>query len=76
MTWSREEEGEGRVDILTVYGGRQQKHIQDSDKHYSLSGDNSLYIPSVSVSDAGRYLCNNEPAVNLVVIPSGNIKPY
>lgn len=76
MTWSREKKGEGKVDILTVYGDREQKHIHDPDQHYSSSADNSLYILSVRVSDAGRYLCNNEPAVNLAVIPSGNIKPY
>lgn len=73
LTWSREKQGEGNVDILTVYGGREQKHVADPDAHYRKTGANSLYISSVSVSDAGQYSCNKEPAVNLQVTPSGNV---
>ncbi|XP_051246731.1 peroxidasin homolog isoform X5 [Dicentrarchus labrax] len=73
VRWSRERDGH-RVDILTADGGRDIKHIRDPGRRYSSSADKSLYIQRVTVSDTGRYFCNNEPAVQLTVIPSETIK--
>lgn len=74
VTWSRETNG-NRVDILTVDGDRDIRHIHDPLKRYSSSADKSLHISNVTVSDAGTYFCNNEAAVELTVItPPGNIK--
>ncbi|XP_030268628.1 hemicentin-1-like [Sparus aurata] len=69
VTWSRETNGH-RVDILTVGGDVEKKHISDPDRRRSSLADKSLYIRSVTVSDSGTYLCNNAAAVELTVIPS------
>ncbi|XP_030266274.1 hepatocyte cell adhesion molecule-like [Sparus aurata] len=69
VTWSRETNGH-RVDILTVEGDRDKKHIPDPGRRYSSLADKSLHIFKVTVSDSGTYLCNNEAAVELTVIPS------
>ncbi|KAI3358969.1 hypothetical protein L3Q82_015353, partial [Scortum barcoo] len=66
VTWSREKD-ERKVDIFTVDGDREIRH--DTDRRYSTLADKSLYINSVTVSDSGRYFCN-EAAVELTVIPS------
>ncbi|XP_049458247.1 uncharacterized protein LOC125904700 [Epinephelus fuscoguttatus] len=73
VTWSRENRG-SNVDILSADGDG-QKRINDPGKHYDSQADEfrSLYISRTNVSDSGRYLCNNEPAVELTVIPSGTI---
>ncbi|KAM8767578.1 uncharacterized protein AB9X84_006395 [Acanthopagrus schlegelii] len=68
MTWSRETNGH-RVDILTADVNWDKKHIPDPDRRYSSLVDKSLYIRSVTVSDSGRYFCDNEAAVQLTVIP-------
>ncbi|XP_041823272.1 uncharacterized protein LOC121628318 [Melanotaenia boesemani] len=70
VTWSRENPG-SKVDILTCDGDKTIKHIKDPQKHYSTTADKSLFIFRINVSDSGRYLCNNQPAVELTVIPSG-----
>ena len=75
VTWSRESGGR-TVDIITSAGDNDINHIKDPFKHYSLLADKSLHIIKPNVSFSGRYLCNNEPAVDLTVIPSGNIKLY
>ncbi|XP_030597738.1 uncharacterized protein LOC115788727 [Archocentrus centrarchus] len=72
VLWSRESEGR-KVDILTADGDRNEKHINDSGKRYNSQADGSLIILKASVSDSGRYLCNNEAAVELTVIPSGTM---
>ncbi|XP_030265954.1 contactin-5-like isoform X2 [Sparus aurata] len=71
VTWSRETNGH-RVDILTTDGDRDKKHIPDPGGRYSSLADafKSLYIHKVNKSDSGTYLCNNEAAVELTVIPS------
>ncbi|XP_051246920.1 uncharacterized protein LOC127358068 [Dicentrarchus labrax] len=72
VTWSRERDGT-KVDILTIDGDREIRH-NDPGKRYSSFTDKSLYIGRVTVSDTGRYFCNNEPAVELTVIPSGTTR--
>ena len=72
VTWSRETNGH-RVDILTVEGDGDKKHIPDPGRRYSSLADKSLHMFKVTVSDSGTYLCNNESAVELTVIPSGNV---
>ena len=75
MTWSRETNGH-KVDILTARGVGDIRHINDPGKRFFSLADEfkSLYIRRVTVSDSGRYFCNNEPAADLTVIPSGNIR--
>ncbi|KAI3358236.1 hypothetical protein L3Q82_003234 [Scortum barcoo] len=70
VTWSREKDGR-KVDIFTTDGDRDTRH--DTDRRYNIQADKSksLYIIRVTVSDSGRYFCNNEEAVELTVIPSG-----
>ena len=72
LTWSREING-NTVDILIADGDREQR-FNDPHKRYGLLVDKSLHISRVAVSDSGKYLCNNVAAVELTVIPSGNIK--
>ncbi|XP_047461565.1 uncharacterized protein LOC125020268 isoform X2 [Mugil cephalus] len=73
VTWSRIRDGR-KVDILTVDGDRDIKHIKDPDKRFSSLADKSLVIIRADVSDSGVYLCDDKPAVNLTVIPSGRKK--
>ncbi|KAM8767576.1 SPEG neighbor protein-like [Acanthopagrus schlegelii] len=73
VTWSRETNGH-RVDILTVDGDVDKKHIPDPGRRYSSLADKSLHIFKVAVSDSGRYFCNNKAAVQLTVIPSGTAR--
>ncbi|XP_028453941.1 uncharacterized protein LOC114568525 [Perca flavescens] len=70
VTWSRERNGD-TVNILTVSGGRNVKHIDDPGRRYLLLADKSLFILKPVVSDSGRYFCNNEAVKDLTVIPSG-----
>uniref|UniRef100_UPI0037E9310A uncharacterized protein isoform X2 n=1 Tax=Semicossyphus pulcher TaxID=241346 RepID=UPI0037E9310A len=35
--------------------------------------DKSLHIYKATLSDTGRYFCNNKPAVDLTVIPTGTV---
>ncbi|XP_030266126.1 uncharacterized protein LOC115577282 [Sparus aurata] len=72
VTWSRETNGH-RVDILTVGGDADKKHIPDPGRRYGSQTDKSLYILRVNMSDSGTYLCDNKTAVELTVIPSGTI---
>ncbi|XP_071386043.1 mucin-5B-like isoform X2 [Centroberyx affinis] len=72
-TWSRESKG-SKVDILTVAGDGHKKHIHDPFKRYQSEADNSLYITKTNVSDTGKYFCNDEPAVELTVIPPGTAR--
>lgn len=72
VTWSRELGG-SKVDILTTGGDRDIKHVEDPHKQYSSQADKSLHIFKVTTSDSGRYFCNREDAVELTVIPAGNI---
>ncbi|XP_051251081.1 uncharacterized protein LOC127360673 isoform X2 [Dicentrarchus labrax] len=72
VTWGRERDGR-RVDILTADGDRDIRHNDPGERYRSLV-DKSLYIHRVTVSDTGRYFCNNEPAVELTVIPSGTTR--
>ncbi|XP_067467931.1 glycogen [starch] synthase-like [Thunnus thynnus] len=69
VTWSREING-NTVDILIVDGDGEQR-FNDPNKRYSSAADKSLFISRVAVSDSGKYLCNNEAAVELTLIPSG-----
>ncbi|XP_044028427.1 hemicentin-2-like isoform X1 [Siniperca chuatsi] len=72
VTWSREING-NKVDILTVDGDGDIRH-NDPGRRYSSLNDKSLHIRRAAVSDTGRYFCNNEPAVELTVIPSGTVR--
>lgn len=72
MTWSRETEGR-KVIILTVFNDSVMRH-DDPGKHYHAFVDKSLHIREAAVSDSGTYLCNDETAAELRVIPSGNVK--
>ena len=74
MTWSRETNGH-RVDILTADGDGDKKYIPDPDRRYNSQADpfKSLHIRRVNMSDSGTYFCNNAAAVQLTVIPPGNI---
>ncbi|XP_038580864.1 uncharacterized protein LOC119907224 [Micropterus salmoides] len=75
VTWSRESNG-NKVNILTVDGDREIRYNDPGRRYGSLADKfKSLYIIKVTISDAGRYLCNNEPAVELTVIPPGNKTP-
>ncbi|KAL3984466.1 hypothetical protein ACER0C_016091 [Sarotherodon galilaeus] len=65
VTWSREKRGR-KADILTADGNTERRHIKD--KRFSLSADKSLIILRPAASDSGTYLCNNKPAVQLIVI--------
>ncbi|XP_042291850.1 uncharacterized protein LOC121913206 isoform X4 [Thunnus maccoyii] len=69
VMWSREING-NTVDILIADGDRDQR-FNDPHKRYGSLADKSLHIFRVAVSDSGKYLCNNEAAVELTVIPSG-----
>ncbi|XP_042291836.1 uncharacterized protein LOC121913199 isoform X2 [Thunnus maccoyii] len=69
LTWSREING-NTVDIFVVDGDREQR-LNDPGRRYGSTADKSLNIFRVAVSDSGKYLCSNEPAVELTVIPSG-----
>ncbi|XP_067467922.1 transcription initiation factor TFIID subunit 12-like isoform X2 [Thunnus thynnus] len=69
VTWSREING-NTVDIFIVDGDEEQR-FNDPHKRYGSEADKSLFISRVAVSDSGKYLCNNEAAVELTVIPSG-----
>ncbi|KAM9738198.1 uncharacterized protein ACNS7B_013623 [Menidia menidia] len=70
VTWSRERNGT-KEDIIKCNGDSETKIIKDPQKHFSLLADKSLYILKLNVSYSGRYLCDNEPAVELTVIPTG-----
>ncbi|XP_060915250.1 uncharacterized protein LOC132990811 [Labrus mixtus] len=70
VKWSREKNG-NKTDLMTVEGEKETKHISDPHKYYSSLADKSLYIKRVEFSDDGRYLCNDEAAVDLTVIPPG-----
>ncbi|XP_071357337.1 uncharacterized protein [Trachinotus anak] len=72
VTWSRERDGD-KVDLITVDGDREIKH-NDPDRRYSLQADKTLVVVRAALSDSGRFFCNNEPAVDLTVIPSGTVK--
>ena len=72
VTWSREIDG-SKVDILATDGDKDQR-FNDPQERYSSLPDKSLFIISLFVSDSGTYYCNNEPAAQLTVIPSGNIR--
>lgn len=65
-TWSRERNGH-KVDTLIVDGDRDIRLINKPYKRYSSLADKSLHIHR-----AAKYFCNNEPAAELTVIPSGN----
>ncbi|XP_036948181.1 uncharacterized protein LOC119016469 isoform X1 [Acanthopagrus latus] len=67
VTWSRETNG-SKVDILTADGDGGKTDIHDPDGRYSLLPCKSLVIYRVAVSDAGKYFCNSEPAVQLTVL--------
>ncbi len=71
VTWSRESNGH-KVDVLTVDGDQDIRHLRKPYKRYSSLADKSLYIHKADASDAAKYFCNNEPAAELRVIPSGN----
>lgn len=73
MTWSRER-NKRKLDVLTVDGDRDIKHVDDPHKIYSSLADKSLHVHRAAVSNAGKYFCNNEPAAELTVIPAGNIQ--
>ncbi|XP_039461165.1 uncharacterized protein LOC116333511 isoform X1 [Oreochromis aureus] len=72
VTWSREIHRR-KVDLLTSYGDAEIRHIRDADR-YSSFADGFLLIVGTSVSDSGTYLCNNQAAVELTVIPSGTTR--
>lgn len=71
VTWSRVSNG-NKVDILTTDGIKEIKHY-DPDGRYTSNADKFkiLIIRSALASDTGKYLCNNEPAAELTVYPSG-----
>ena len=72
LTWRREIDG-SKVDIFAIDGDREIR-FNDPQKRYGALPDKSLYIIRLFVSDSGTYYCNNEPAAELTVIPSGNIR--
>ncbi|XP_065804569.1 uncharacterized protein [Labrus bergylta] len=72
VKWSREKNGK-KTDLMTVEGEKETKHISDPYKYYSSLADKSLRIRRVMFSDDGRYLCNDEAAVDLTVIPPGTV---
>lgn len=59
--------------ILTVFNDGVMRH-DDPGEHYHAFVDKSLHIRGAAVSDSGTYLCNNETAAELRVIPPGNVK--
>ncbi|XP_039977078.1 uncharacterized protein LOC120786068 isoform X2 [Xiphias gladius] len=69
LTWSREMNG-NKSDILMIVGDRDMRP-NDPGKRYNSLSDGSLNIRKVAASDAGKYFCNNEIAVELRVIPRG-----
>lgn len=73
VTWIRDTNGH-RVDLLTVDADGHTRHDDDRLRRYRRLADKSLYIYKATVSDTGRYFCNNKPAVDVTVIPKGNIK--
>ncbi|XP_041811596.1 uncharacterized protein LOC121619775 isoform X4 [Chelmon rostratus] len=72
VTWSRETNGH-RVDLLTVDGDGERRHIDDRLRRYSSLADKSFHIHSVLPSDTGRYFCNNS-STELTVIPEGTTR--
>ncbi|XP_047460304.1 uncharacterized protein LOC125019527 isoform X3 [Mugil cephalus] len=70
VTWSRERDGR-KVDILTIDGDRDIKHIKDPKKRFISLADKSLVVFKADISDSGKYLCDDEEAVELTVIPLG-----
>lgn len=62
-----------KSDILMIVGDRDMRP-NDPGKRYNSLSDGSLNIRKVAASDAGKYFCNNEIAVELRVIPRGNVK--
>ncbi|XP_078031972.1 uncharacterized protein LOC144467373 [Epinephelus lanceolatus] len=73
VTWSRESNG-NKVTILTCDGEQDKRHIHDPERRYKSLGKKLLYITRVIISDTGRYFCNDEPAVELMVNPAGGNK--
>ncbi|KAK1880610.1 Vascular endothelial growth factor receptor 3 [Dissostichus eleginoides] len=71
VKWSRERNG-NKVDIFTIDGEREIRH-NDPGRRYGSSIDKSLHILRFTLSDSGRYLCNDE-AVELTMIPPGTIR--
>ncbi|XP_040908755.1 uncharacterized protein LOC121191601 [Toxotes jaculatrix] len=69
VTWSTENRQKGKVDILTVDGDREEKHIPDPDQRYRSLADKALRIDNLVLSDSGKYFCNNESVTQLMVIP-------
>ncbi|XP_008297964.1 uncharacterized protein LOC103370623 [Stegastes partitus] len=71
VTWSREING-SKVKLITATGRGDIRH-NDPDRRYGSLADKfkSLHIVRASVSDSGRYFCDDEPAADLTVIPSG-----
>ncbi|RVE67070.1 hypothetical protein OJAV_G00113850 [Oryzias javanicus] len=67
-TWSREKDG-SLSRIITIGVDEDKKHTNDP--RYNGRADKSLVIINAKFSDSGRYYCNNEPAVELTVIPPG-----
>ncbi|XP_027142482.1 neural cell adhesion molecule 2-like [Larimichthys crocea] len=74
VTWSRETNGH-KVDLLKADDDRETRY-NDPRRRFGSSADKSLHIRSVTVSDTGRYFCNDEAAVDLTVIPSGTDRHY
>ncbi|XP_042362911.1 uncharacterized protein LOC121958105 isoform X1 [Plectropomus leopardus] len=73
VTWSRESRG-NRIDVMTTDGHEDIKHIHDPNKRFRSFGKKILGILRATISDAGLYFCNSEPAMELTVIPSGSNK--
>ncbi|KAE8282570.1 hypothetical protein D5F01_LYC19981 [Larimichthys crocea] len=71
VTWSRETRGI-KVDLLKIVGDRDIRLVHDPFRAYSSLADKSLHIFKASVSHSAKYFCNDEPAAELTVIPSGN----
>ncbi|KAI9536815.1 hypothetical protein NQZ68_031124 [Dissostichus eleginoides] len=71
VTWSRERNG-NKLPLITIDGERERRH-NDPGKRYGSSVDKSLHIRTFTLSDSGRYFCNDE-AVELTVIPLGTIR--
>uniref|UniRef100_A0A2I4CHA5 Uncharacterized protein LOC106528688 n=1 Tax=Austrofundulus limnaeus TaxID=52670 RepID=A0A2I4CHA5_AUSLI len=72
VTWSLERNG-NKTDILTSDGEGTKKHIKGTSKIYDSAADGSFFILKAEISDSGKYFCNNKPAVDVTVIPSGTI---
>ncbi|XP_029370512.1 uncharacterized protein LOC115051293 [Echeneis naucrates] len=71
-TWSRVFPNGTKVELITGDDGAEERH-NDPRRRYTVVPDQwrSLHIQRPFPSDSGRYLCNNEEAVELTVIPSG-----